>query len=734
EQGAGPNWLFDIDSLTKSMNYVPVDAGTISTNLSVTKDAANQEVRKNESSWRYILLPNWAHDALLESTSSKPYEESSSQVLEGSGNHNSTASTFNPSTEQRETLAVESPIPTASSPVPTACLNDSSETSSEARLVSKRVAHQEESPSLDNILSLTNRFDDFLGVSTSSDDIIGVEADVSNIETSISASPTPSLRIHKVYPKSQIISPVDTPIQTRHKSKMVEEQSFMATIHQKTDPALLQFCLYSCFLSQVEPKRVSDALNFKTMNKLVRHNLVRGLPSKYFKNNHTCAACLKGKQHKASCKTKLVHSVTKPLHTLHMDLSGPTSVSSLNHKLYCLVVTDNFSRFTWTLFLNTKDETSGILRNFITEIENLKDLKVKIIRRDNGGEFRNKEMNDLCSRKGIKREFSNARTPQQNGVAKRRNKTLIEVARTITPAIGFLKPFECHVMILNTLDNLGKFDAKGDEGYFIGYSMSSKAFRVFNKRTKRVEENLHVDFLENKLIEKGAGPNWLFDIDTLTNSMNYVPVVSAGTTSTNFSSTKEAASQDVKKDVSSLRYIALPNWFHEAHLESSISNAQDACKADAPESSGNSNPTATSTNPPADQMETLIVETPIPTFEDILGVTTNTGDTNRVEADLRNMENNISASPIPIFRIHKDHPTRSRVLARVYKVEKAMYGLHQAPRAWHQVTPKECHLHAVRRIFRYLKGHHKLELWYPKESPFNLVAYSDSDYGGATQD
>nr|GEX35002.1 hypothetical protein [Tanacetum cinerariifolium] len=551
--------------------------------------------------------------------------------------------------------------------------------------------------------------------------------------------------------------------------------------------------------------------------------------------------------------------------------------------------------FTWTFFLKTKDETSGILRNFITEIENLKELK------------------------GL-----------------------------------------------------------GDEGYFIGYSMSSKAFRVFNNRTKRVEENLHVDFLENELIEKGVGPNWLFDIDTLTNSMNYVPVVAAGTTSTNFSGTKDAASQDVKKDVSSLRYISLPNWFHEAHLESSTSNAQDACNADAPESTENSNPTATSTNPLAD-METLTVETLIPTvsspiltaclddspepssdtrliskrvtsqddipsleniltlsnrFEDILGVSTNTGDTNGVEADLGNMENNISSSPTPTFRIHKDHPksqiigpvdtpslvdcpkgvrpigtkwvlknkkdkrgivirNKSRLVAqgytqeegidyeevfapiarieairlflayasfmgftvyhidvksaflygtidkevymmqppgfqdlefpaRVYKVEKAMYGLHQAPRAWygtlskylltdgfqritidqtlfikkyrgdfilvqvsantpmdkenpwgkdgtgkdvdlhlygsvigslmyltasrpdimfavyacarHQVTPKECHLYAVKRIFRYLKGHPKLGIWYPKDSPFELMAYSDSDYGGATQD
>nr|GFB30104.1 putative ribonuclease H-like domain-containing protein [Tanacetum cinerariifolium] len=165
------------------------------------------------------------------------------------------------------------------------------------------------------------------------------------------------------------------------------------------------------------------------MIKLVRHNLVRGLPTKCFENDHTCTACLKGKQHKASCKSKFVNSVSKPLHTLHMDLFGPTSVSSISHKWYCLVVTDDFSRFTWTFFLKSKDETDGILKKFITEIESLKDLKVKIIRCDNEGEFKNKEMNDFCSQKGIKREFNNAMTPHQNGVAKRRNRTLIEAAR-----------------------------------------------------------------------------------------------------------------------------------------------------------------------------------------------------------------------------------------------------------------------------------------------------------------
>nr|GFB84022.1 hypothetical protein [Tanacetum cinerariifolium] len=220
--------------------------------------------KKDVSSLRYIALPNWAHDALLESSSSKPHDESSTKFPEGSGNPNPTISSSNPLADQMETLIVESPIPTVSSPVSTACLNDSPEPFSEARLISKRVANQEELPSLDNILSLTNRFEDILGVTTSSNEAIGVEADVSNMETSITASPTPTLRIHKDHPKSQIIGPMNTSIQTRHKCKEVEEQSFIATIYQKTDPSLLQFCLFSCFLSQVEPKKVSDALPIGT--------------------------------------------------------------------------------------------------------------------------------------------------------------------------------------------------------------------------------------------------------------------------------------------------------------------------------------------------------------------------------------------------------------------------------------------------------------------------------------
>nr|GFC01247.1 putative ribonuclease H-like domain-containing protein [Tanacetum cinerariifolium] len=114
-----------------------------------------------------------------------------------------------------------------------------------------------------------------------------------------------------------------------------------------------------------------------------------------------------------------------------MDLFGPTFVKSLNKKSYCLVVTNDYSRFTWVFFLATKDETSPILKTFITGLEKQLSLKEKVIRSDNVTEFKNNDLNQFCVIKGIKMEFSVPRTPLQNGIAERKNKTLIEAARTM---------------------------------------------------------------------------------------------------------------------------------------------------------------------------------------------------------------------------------------------------------------------------------------------------------------
>ncbi|GJW53430.1 putative ribonuclease H-like domain-containing protein [Tanacetum coccineum] len=606
-------------------------------------------------------------------------------------------------------------------------------------------------------------------------------------------------------------------------------------------------------------------INSKNINKIVKDNLVRGLPIKHFENDQTCVACLKGKQHRASCKSKVLNPITKPLFMLHMDLFGPTFVSSLMHKKYCLVVTNDYSRFTWVFFLTTKDETSEILKRFIKEIENLVDKKVKIIRSDNGTEFKNKVMDDFCREKGIKREYSVARTPQQNGVAERRNRTLIEAARTMLadsklpttfwaeavstacyvqnrvlvvkphnktpyelfrgfkPALSFMRPFGCHVTILNTLDSLGKFDGKSDEGFFVGYSLSSKAFRVYNTRTRRVEENLHIGFLENKPMIEGTGPKWLFDIDSLTQSMNYVPVT-AGTVSNDSAGTSEENSQDC---------IVMPIWKDTSYFDSptkDVDNGEPKTADDAQKQVEDG-----LNNENAEQER----------FAD----DSSTKDVNAVKLILPDQKLILKqAEELLEFKLQKvwilvDLPKGHRAIGfedldhpdKVYKVVKALYGLHQAPRAWYdtlanylfcngfqrgkidqtlfikrkqghillvqiyvddiiliqkgagdefeklmndkfsnefygeltfcfgfnrsmigslmylttsrpdimfavcacarfQVSPKTSHLLAVKRIFRYLKGKPSLGLWYSKDSPWELVAYTDSDYAGATQD
>ncbi|KAJ9548565.1 hypothetical protein OSB04_021108 [Centaurea solstitialis] len=311
-------------------------------------------------------------------------------------------------------------------------------------------------------------------------------------------------------------------------------------------------------------------MNIKTMNLLVKNQLVRGLPPKEFTLDDHCVACLKGKQHKASHKSKTINTISAPLQLLHMDLFGPTNVMSIGKKSYCLVIIDDYSRFTWVFFLRTKDETSGLIKPFVKRVENQVNLRVKVIRSDNGTEFKNADLNSFCEEKGIERQFSAPRTPQQNGVAERRNRTLIEAARTMLadsklpitfwaeavntacyvqnrvhvvkskgktpyelfknkkPFIGFFVPFGCPCSILNTKTHLGKFDSKSDDGFFVGYSIQSKAVRVFNTVSRTIEESDNVKFNEHTPNVHGTGPDWLFDIDSLTNSLNMSNAVNTG--------------------------------------------------------------------------------------------------------------------------------------------------------------------------------------------------------------
>nr|GEW30999.1 hypothetical protein [Tanacetum cinerariifolium] len=247
------------------------------------------------------------------------------------------------------------------------------------------------------------------------------------------------------------------------------------------------------------------------------------------------------------------------------------------------------------------DETSLILNTFITGLENQLSLKVKVIRSDNGTEFKNSNLNQFCRIKGIKREFSVPRTPQQNGIVERKNRTLIEAARTMladsllpipfwaeavniacyvqnsvlvtkpynktpyellhgrTPSIGFMRPFGCLVTILNTLEPLGKFKGNVDEGFLVGYSINSKAFRVFNSRTHIVQETLHVNFMENKPNIAGIGPTWLFDIDSLTRTMNYQPVTT-GNQSNPSAGFQGKFDEEKAREEANQQYMLFPVW------------------------------------------------------------------------------------------------------------------------------------------------------------------------------
>jgi hypothetical protein len=172
-------------------------------------------------------------------------------------------------------------------------------------------------------------------------------------------------------------------------------------------------------------------LNFDTINKLAKDNIVTGLPKFKYTKEHLCRSCEQGKSKRASYKPKTVPSSEARLHMLHMDLCGPMRVESFNGKKYILVIVDDYSRYTWVKFLRSKDEAPGIIITFLKRIQVLLQAQVRIIRTDNGTEFTNQELRTYIEDVGITHQTSVVRTPQQNGVVERRNRTLVEAARTM---------------------------------------------------------------------------------------------------------------------------------------------------------------------------------------------------------------------------------------------------------------------------------------------------------------
>nr|GEW95122.1 ribonuclease H-like domain, reverse transcriptase, RNA-dependent DNA polymerase [Tanacetum cinerariifolium] len=396
---------------------------------------------------------------------------------------------------------------------------------------------------------------------------------------------------------------------------------------------------------------------------------------------------------------------------LHMDLYGPTFIKSLNKKSYCLVITDDYSRFTWVFFLAIKDETSPILKTFITGLENKLSIKVKVTRSDNETEFKNSDINQFRRLKGIKKEFSVPRTPQQNGIVERKNRILIEAART---------------MLADSLLPVSFWAEAINNACYV-----QNRVLVTKPHNKTPYELLH-----------GSGPTWLFDIDSLTRTMNYQPVTAGNQSNPSVGFQDKFDAEKAGEEVTQ-QYMLFPVWSsgssnpHNKDRDAAFDGKEHEVDTKKPESAVNVSPSSRNKDLSADHSDNSsndvnaagsIIPTAgqnssnstnlfsvagplnttasptrrkssfkdasqlpdIPDMLEMKDITYSYHENVGAEADFNNLETSITSAFLygtieeevyvcqpPGFE-DPDHPDK------VYKVVKALYGLHQAHRAWYE--------------------------------------------------
>jgi transposase InsO family protein len=305
-----------------------------------------------------------------------------------------------------------------------------------------------------------------------------------------------------------------------------------------TKEANLSTCLFTqSSLGWLWHRRLGH-VGMKQLNRLIKHDLVVGLKNVKFEKDKLCSACQAGKQVANAHPTKSVMSTERPLELLHIDLFSPTTYRSIGGNCYYLVVVDDTQDILRFFFLHDKADTYDTFKKFLTRAENEFELKVKKVRSDNGSEFRNTRVEEWCDEKGIKHEFSTKYTPKQNGLVERKNRTLIDMARSMLseynvsdsfwaeainmachasnrlychrfhnktpyelligrkPNISYFRVFGCKCYILKKGTRLSKFQNKCDEDFLLGYSSCSKSYRVYNKTHGIVEEAFDVEFNE----------------------------------------------------------------------------------------------------------------------------------------------------------------------------------------------------------------------------------------------
>jgi transposase InsO family protein len=279
-------------------------------------------------------------------------------------------------------------------------------------------------------------------------------------------------------------------------------------------------------------------VRMKNLHKLLKGDHILGLTNIHFKKDKICSACQAGKQVGAHHPHKNIMTTDRPLELLHMDLFGPIAYISIGGSRYCLVIVDDYSRFTWVFFLQEKSQTQETLKGFLRWAQNEFRLRIKKIRSDNGTEFKNSQIEGFLEEEGIKHEFSSPYTPQQNGVVERKNRTLLDMARTMLdeyktpdrfwteaintacysinrlylhwilkktsyefltskkPNVSYFRVFGSKCFILTKRGRNSKFAPKAIEGFLLGFGSNIRVYRVFNKSTGLVEVSYDIVFDE----------------------------------------------------------------------------------------------------------------------------------------------------------------------------------------------------------------------------------------------
>ncbi|KAI3762425.1 hypothetical protein L1987_52855 [Smallanthus sonchifolius] len=599
-------------------------------------------------------------------------------------------------------------------------------------------------------------------------------------------------------------------------------------------------------------------ISYRKMNFLVNNDLVIGVSKMKFSIPDDCIPCKKGKQHKKSRKSKSKNSIVTPLELLHMDLFGPISIRSIGGKSYCLVVTDDFSRFSLVKFLASKAETTEMVQFLILGLENLCKKKVRRIRSDNGSELKNSKLGLSCLKKGIHHEFSVPYVPQQNGVAERKNRTLVQTARTMLadsklpvtfwaeavnivchvlnrvltvkrhnmtcyellnnrkPNLEYLLPFGNPCTLLKVRYVPTKFSAKAIEGIFLWYVANSTTKKVYNKETRQ-------DAHDGGFIPSVVQSSFVLSTSTLDPN-----VVSCSGPQESDSEEEDVVFQDSSADPlfvdepstsTQVRGEILTNLELKIPVNQDLSSQPETTQVDVLSVEPKNVEMALRDNNWIEAMQEELAQFdkikvwnlvdlpkgvyPIGTKwvfmckKDDRGVVVRNkarlvvqGFNQQEGIDYTEVKEEVYVCQPPGF----EDPVNP---SRVFKLDKALYGLHQASRAWgdyllvqiyvddiifgstneglckefesvmkskfemsamgelsfflglqvnqkeggffihrskFQAKPKESHLIAVKRIFPYLKGKQRLGLWFSHGSNFEFNVYTDSDFGGCCLD